>query len=107
MTFDHRDCNRLTFPCALEEEPYDQNLYGSHTGHHQHLNQREIEYPLLCTFDGAEVSILSCPEILLHPADCTQLAADLEDRVLELSCLGIVGAAFRGDLGMFLFVFDL
>lgn len=43
----------------------------------------------------------------MHPADGAQLATDLEDRVFELSCLGVIGAALRRDLGVFLFIFDL
>lgn len=77
-------CCSLTFPSALEKEPDHQDLQGSHTDHHQHLDQTEIENPLFRTPDSTKVAVLPGPEILLHPADRAQLAADFVHHVFEL-----------------------
>lgn len=54
-----------TFPGALEEESDDKDLQTCH-GHDQaRLHQTEVEYPLLGTFDGAEVAVLASAEVLL------------------------------------------
>jgi hypothetical protein len=75
--------SRPTFSSTLEEEPDHQDLQGSHSNHHTYFNQAEIEDSLLCALDCAEITVLSCSEVLLHSADRAQLSADLEDRVLK------------------------
>lgn len=64
---------RLTFPGTLEEESDNQDLQTSHSNHHAHLDHTEIEDSLLRTPDRAEIAVLSCPEVFLHPANCAQL----------------------------------
>lgn len=62
--------SKLTLSGTLEEESDHQDLQPSHSYHHQNLNQREIEDPRLCALNSTEVSVFSCSEIFLHPADC-------------------------------------
>jgi len=97
----------LTFSRTLEKESHYQDLDGSHTNHHQDFHQTEIEYPLFRTLDCTEVSVFSCSEILLHSADRAQLTTDLEDSILKLSSLSVVGTTFCRNRGMFLFIFNL
>lgn len=69
----------LTFSSTLEEEPDHQDLQDSHSHHHDHFDQTKVENSLFRTPDRTEVPVLSGAEILLHPADRTQLSADFED----------------------------
>ena len=63
----------ITLPRALEEESNHQDLQRRHPNHHRNLNQAEVKNPALGTSHRAEVSILTRPEILLHPRDGRQL----------------------------------
>jgi len=78
-----RQYEKLTFSSPLEEESDHQDLQSSHAHHHAHLNQAEVEDPLFGAPDRAEIAVLSCPEVFLHPADRAQLSAHFEDHVFE------------------------
>lgn len=103
----HPSISQLTFPRSLEEEPDHQNLQHGHTHHHKHLDETEIEYPLLGAADGAKVSVLSGAKVFLHSADGAQLTTDFEDGVFEGRVLFGAGAGFLRQEGGFGFIFDL
>jgi len=62
----------LTFPGALEKEPYDEHLETGHGNHQCRLHQREIEDSPFRAPDSAEVPVFSCPKVFLLPVDCAQ-----------------------------------
>lgn len=97
----------LTFSCSLEKESDNKDLQCGHSNHHQDFDQGEIEYPLLSALDRAEISVFSCSEVFLHPADRAQLAADLENRIFQLLGLLVVCASFRRYRCVLYFVLDL
>jgi hypothetical protein len=68
-----------TFPGALKEEANNEDLQPCH-GHNQaRLHQTEVEYPLLCTLDSAEVAVLARAEVFLITGDGGELCGKLED----------------------------
>lgn len=73
----------LTFPPTSEELPHDEYLQRCHAHHERTLHQAEVEYAPLRTSDGAEVPVLSCPEILLPSRKGGHLAGEFEDRLFH------------------------
>ena len=98
---------RLTFPSPLEKEPHNRNLQSSHSGHHAHLDETEIEYSLLRAPDRAEIAVLPCAEVFLHATNRTQLATDFEHQILECGMLFGRRAGLLWEESRFGFVFDL
>jgi hypothetical protein len=91
----------------LKEEPYDQDLQSRHPNHHTDLDETEIEDPVLCTPDCAEVPVLSCAEVFLHAANGAELAADFEDSVFKRGGLFGRRAGLLREEGGAGLVFDL
>lgn len=75
--------DKRTFSSSLEEESYYEDLQPGHAHHHDHLDQAEMEDSLLCALDRAEVAVLTCTEIFLHPTDGAQLAAHFKNHVFQ------------------------
>jgi hypothetical protein len=59
----------VTLASALEEEPNDEDLQTRHCDHHQALDDAKVENATLRAPDCAEVSVFSCPEVLLVAVD--------------------------------------
>jgi hypothetical protein len=53
----------------LEEELNNENLESTHANHQRHLDQAEVDDPLLRAADGAEVAVLAGTEIFLVSRD--------------------------------------
>ncbi len=86
----------ITLPCALEEEPDNKDLESAHADHQQDLDHAEVDDPLLCAADGAEVAVFAGAEVFLVPGDGRHLTRDLEERLLEGRRLLGRGALFGG-----------
>lgn len=67
----------------LEEESDYEYLQRTHGNNQSNLNQTKIDNSLLGTVNSAEVSVLTCPEILDVSRNRRELAGDLEDGFLK------------------------
>ena len=82
--------SQLTFPSSLKEEPHNEDLEPSHANHQPALGHAEIKYPALCALDGAEVAVLTGPEVFLVAIDGGEVTRDFHDGLLQR------GGLFRG-----------
>lgn len=55
----------VALPCALEEEPDNKDLEGTHADDEAGLDQAEVDDPFLGAPHGAEVAVLTRAEVLL------------------------------------------
>lgn len=88
----------VTLPCALEEEAHDKDLQRTHADDQADLDQAEVDNPLLCAPDGAEVAVLARAEVFLVARHGGQLAGELGDRLLERGCRLGVAALLGGEV---------
>lgn len=88
----------VSLPRALEEEPDHEDLQSTHADDQTALYQAEVDNPLLRASDGAEVTVLARPEILLIPGHSRQLSRNLDDRFFKGGGLLGRGALLGGEV---------
>jgi hypothetical protein len=87
----------ITLSRALEEEPHDKDLQGTHADNKQDLNQAEVDDPLLGAANSAKVAVLASAEVFLVAGNGRKLARDFEQGLLEHRCLLRGGAWLRRE----------